>query len=209
MARILLVEDDEATRSVFEAILRYDAHQVLLAANGRQALLLVREHRPDIVLSDIRMPGMTGTEFCRELRKDPDLRQTYVILSTGFDSPDVRTEGIASGADDYIGKPVRAEELQARVRIGLRIGALLKEEAELRRKVSEGEKARIETDQALGRVKKLRGDLTEALGGILDRARKLRDACLQGDAKTSLSLAEKACADLEELRSRVAPRDGP
>lgn len=209
MAKVLLIEDDESTRSVVEAILKYDAHEVLLAANGRQGLLQVRQYRPDIVFSDVKMPGMTGTEFCAELRKDPEHRQTYVILSTGFDSPEVRTEGLAAGADDYIAKPLRADELQARIRIGLRFAALRKKESELRKRAEDAEKARADLEGSLGKVKKLRGDLAENLGSMLDRARKLRDACHQGNPKDALAMAEKACTDLEELRNRVAPREGP
>lgn len=209
MARVLLVEDDASTRSVLEAILRYDAHEVHLAANGKQALMLAKEKSPDIVLSDIHMPGMSGIEFCRALRQDPAVADTYVILATGFDSPETRTEGIASGADDYIGKPIRAEELGARVRIGLRMRPLRRELADLQKKVGDAEKGRTEVDRAAARVVKLRADLTESLGLLLGQARALRDACLQGDPKGSLSRAEDLVRGLEDLRTRVAPSEGP
>ncbi len=208
MAKVLLVDDDDGTRSVLEALLRYDGHEVLLAANGKQALILARDRRPEVVLSDIRMPGMEGTEFCRELRKDPDIRDIYVILATGYDSPEQKTEGIASGADDYVGKPVRADELAARMRMALRIRGLQQEVVVLKRKAAEGEKARGEVEAFAARLAKLRGDLTESLGTRLDEARRLVDTARQGDLKSIVEGLEKLVAGVEELRSRVAPREG-
>ena len=164
MAKVLLVEDDDIARGVMEAILRYEAHEVLLAGNGKQALLMAREARPDVVLSDIRMPGMTGTDFCRELRKDPDLREVYFILATGFDTPETKTEGLAAGADDYIGKPIRADELGARIRMGLRVRGLQREVGELRRKASEAERARLDLEATLSRVARVRGEIAKSLG---------------------------------------------
>jgi CheY-like chemotaxis protein len=209
MAKILLVDDDEIARGVIEALLKYEGHEVVLAANGKQALMLVKDRLPDLVLSDIRMPGMLGTDFCRELRKDPGIRDTYVILATGFDSPEQKTEGIASGADDYVRKPVRADELSSRVRMALRIRGLQKEVAESRKKIQEQERAHLAHEQFAGRIHTLRGDLTASLGSRLDTVRRLVDVARQGDVKATYAGLEKLVTEIEELRSRVAPREGP
>jgi DNA-binding response OmpR family regulator len=208
MALILLVDDDEAARGVIEALLKYEGHEVVLAANGTQALFMVKERTPDIVLSDIHMPGMSGIDFCKELRKSPLLRDTYCILATGFDTPEVKTQGIASGADDFIGKPIRADELNARVRMGLRIRGLNREAGDLRKKIQESEKARAELEQVKARITKLRGDLTASLGSVLDAARKAAETSRQGDVKASFASIERLATEIEGLRDRVAPREG-
>jgi len=209
MGRILLVDDDAAARGVLEALLKYEGHELVLAANAKQALFMVKEHPPDLVLSDIQMPGMNGIDFCRELRKDPATRETYVILATGFDDPEMRTAGIAAGADDFIGKPVRSDELNSRVRLAMRLRGLAREAAELRKKVAEAEKVRMELENVRSGVTKLRGDLTESLGSAIDAARKAADSVRQGDTKSSFDRAEKVVTDLEALRDRVAPRKSP
>jgi DNA-binding response OmpR family regulator len=206
MGRILLVDDDESSRGVLEALLKYEGHEIALAANARQALFMIAERAPDLVLSDIQMPGMTGIDFCRELRKDPATRETYVILATGFDTPEARTLGIAAGADDYIGKPIRSDELNARVRLALRLRGLAREAADLRKRIAEGEKVRMELEGVRSGVARLRGDLTEALGSAVDSARRAAESVRQGDAKISFERAEKVVAEIEALRDRVAPR---
>lgn len=209
MGRILIVDDDESSRSVLDALLKYEGHEIVLAANAKQALFMIKESPPDLVLSDVQMPGMTGIDFCRELRKEPATRETYVILATGYDTPDARTQGIAAGADDFIGKPIRSDELNARVRLALRLRGLAREAADLRRRNAEGEKVRLELEQTRAGIGRLRGELTEALGAALDAARRSVEAIRQGDSKASLERAEKVAAEIEALRDRAAPRKSP
>lgn len=208
MARVLLVDDDESARGVIEALLRFEGHEVVMAANATQGLFMLKERSPDVVLSDIAMPGMSGIEFCRALRKDPAVKDAYVILATGLDSQEIRTQGIASGADDYVGKPIRADELNARIRMAVRIRGLSREIADLKRRVQEAEKSRSELDTVRGRVSKLRGDLTENLGTLLDGARRALETSRQGDAKGTHGALERLCAEIEGLRERIAPREG-
>lgn len=206
MGRVLIVDDEESARGVIEALLRYEGHEISLAANAKQALFMIQEQSPDIVLSDIHMPGMSGIDFCRELRRDPATRDVYVILATGMDTAEVRTLGIAAGADDYIGKPIRSDELNSRVRMAMRIRGLMREAADLRRKMGEGEKVRLELEQLRASVAKLRGDLTESLSSALDAARQAADSARQGDVKSSFARMEKVTGEIEALRDRTSPR---
>ncbi len=206
MATILVIEDDDLTRNTMQALLKYEGHEVLLAANGHQGLLVVRDRRPALILSDVRMPGMSGMEFCQELRKDPEVGDTYVILATGHDTPDVRTEGIAAGADDYIGKPVRSDDLNARVRMGLRIRGLQRDAARLRGALDGSEKLRAGMEKTVEKVISLRGHLMTAVGTMLDHARKAEDAARRGDVVTSLASLEAMRAELEGLRGRLVPK---
>jgi DNA-binding response OmpR family regulator len=208
VARILVVDDDAQARGVLEALLRYDGHEVVLAANGRQGLLAARDQGCSVILSDVKMPGMDGIEFCREIRKDPDLKDAYVILATGMDTSSQRTEGIAAGADDYIGKPIRADELQARVRLAIRFRVLREEIADLHRRTAEADRARVDHESLRAKVQEMRGDLGLSLGTLLDAARRAAENARSGDMKFALGSIEAVAAEIEALRARVSPRAG-
>jgi putative two-component system response regulator len=84
--------------------------------DGSSALLLAKEHRPDVVLLDVIMPGMNGYEVCRQLKEDPETRLIPVVFLTGFGSRDARLEGLEAGATDFLNKPCDMVELEVRVR---------------------------------------------------------------------------------------------
>ena len=84
MASVLLVEDEDVERKLIDSVLRNAGHQVLLAGNGAQAMVVAADKRPDIILSDINMPKMNGTELCGKVRAIPDLAGTYIILITAY-----------------------------------------------------------------------------------------------------------------------------
>lgn len=121
-ARILVVDDDESVRLVFVELLRREGFQVIEARNGREALGIAREQRPDLVLLDVRMPGLNGYEVCKQIKADPKLPDTFVVLVSGQttdESPE--SWGLNTGADEYIVKPVRPHEFLARVKFTLRL----------------------------------------------------------------------------------------
>jgi DNA-binding response OmpR family regulator len=169
---------------------------------------MARDRAPEIVLSDVNMPGMDGIEFCRAIRADADLRGIYVILATGVDTPQQRTEGIAAGADDYVAKPIRADELQARLRLATRFRVLQREVADLQRRAADADRIRLDAETFQGRVKDLRGELGIALGTILDGVRRTAENARSGDLKFAAASAEKVVAEVEALRTRVAPPPG-
>jgi CheY-like chemotaxis protein len=107
VAVILIVDDEEPVRS-FLAQLFSDRYQVRVASNGGQALTLIHELRPDIVLSDVMMPVLNGAELCRRLKADVETRDIPVILMTsaGARSTD------ATGAEAYIAKPFDLDEIE-------------------------------------------------------------------------------------------------
>jgi diguanylate cyclase len=110
-ARIVLAEDEPDIRQNLQRLLRLEGYEVWAGCNGQEALTLVREHRPDLVISDVMMPEMTGHELTRALRADPQLSHLPVILLTArADHQDVR-EGMNLGADDYLTKPFQRSEL--------------------------------------------------------------------------------------------------
>lgn len=117
---ILLVEDEPAQRDVIAYNLAAEGYQVAEASDGEEAMLLVAENPPDLVILDWMMPNLSGIEVCRRLKSDPDTRAIPVImLSARLDVPD-RVRGLETGADDYVSKPYSMAELMARIRANLR-----------------------------------------------------------------------------------------
>ena len=115
MALIVLMEDDAATRMLVASVLKKDGHQVLAAENGRDGLLLVSQHQPELVISDVQMPEMSGFQMLAALRQDLALAATPVILLTSLQERGHMRTGMNSGADDYLTKPFRPAELREAV----------------------------------------------------------------------------------------------
>jgi DNA-binding response OmpR family regulator len=112
MALIVLMEDDAATRTLVASVLKKDGYDVLSAENGLEGLALVREHVPDLVISDVQMPVMDGFAMLQALRADAALLGIPVILLTSLQERAHMRIGMTSGADDYITKPFRPGELR-------------------------------------------------------------------------------------------------
>ena len=115
--KILIVDDDEITRILMAEILAdLDDVTVLSAESGAEALHLAAQHRPDLVLLDIYMPGMDGIEVCRRLLAEPATQDTAVMFITAASTPEDEERGLAAGALDFIRKPISPGIVQARAR---------------------------------------------------------------------------------------------
>ncbi|MFN8024252.1 MAG: response regulator transcription factor [Acidimicrobiales bacterium] len=114
---VMVVEDDHAVRSLVRMLLEDDGLTVIEAANGRAAIHAFAQHPVDLVLLDLRLPGMNGFDVCRELRRTSDV--PIIMVTAQQDSHDV-VAGLEVGADDYVTKPFNDRELLARVRARLR-----------------------------------------------------------------------------------------
>ncbi len=119
---VLVVEDNLALLAATARVLRSGGFQVCEAATGQQALELVRTRRPGMVLLDVVLPDQDGLSVCREIKRDPVLRGTFVVLVSGQRTrSDEQAEGLDVGADGYIARPVENRELLARMRAFQRI----------------------------------------------------------------------------------------
>jgi signal transduction histidine kinase len=121
--RILLVEDHGEVRNFIKSLLEPN-HDVIVAANGQEALEKVESGLPDLVVSDVMMPVMSGTELCRAIKSDPKLSFTPVILLTARVGSEATLEAYSHGADDFVPKPFHPQVLMARIRAQLKLRAL-------------------------------------------------------------------------------------
>ena len=118
--QVLVVEDEPAQREVLAYNLEAEGYGVTRAASGDEALLLVSEIEPDVIILDWMLPGVSGIEICRRLKTNPATRNIPVIMLTARTEEADRVRGLETGADDYVVKPYSVIELMARVRTQLR-----------------------------------------------------------------------------------------
>ncbi|MCU0898996.1 MAG: phosphate regulon transcriptional regulator PhoB [Cypionkella sp.] len=117
---VLLVEDEPAQREVLAYNLEAEGFRVVQAGNGEDALLLVDEDTPDIIILDWMMPELSGIEVCRRLKMRPETRAIPIIMLSARAEEVDRIRGLETGADDYVIKPYSVLELMARARVQLR-----------------------------------------------------------------------------------------
>jgi CheY-like chemotaxis protein len=167
-ARILVTDDAPDVLLLTRTLLEDEGYEVFEATTGQECLESARKHRPDIVLLDVMLPDVTGTEVCRQIKSDPALGQTFVILVSGVRiSSDFQADGLDVGADGYIIKPVTNRELVARVQSMVRIK---RAEDALRQKEKEQERLILELQEALQEIKTLKGFIP-----ICSSCKKIRD----------------------------------
>jgi two-component system phosphate regulon response regulator PhoB len=117
---ILVVEDEDALSTLLQYNLEKEGYDVALAVDGEEALMLVNERLPDLIVLDWMMPKISGIEVCRRLRSRADSRNVPIVMLTARGEESDRIRGLDTGADDYVIKPFSMSELTARIRAVLR-----------------------------------------------------------------------------------------
>ncbi len=134
-AKVLIVDDVETNRLILEEIISGMGCEPILADNAELALELVKEHAPQLVLTDISMPGMDGYELCRVLKANEKTKNIPIVFISAFDHPEDIVEGLSLGGEDYITKPFVAEVIEARVGVYLRLNEAKQELMEMNRRL--------------------------------------------------------------------------
>src|SRR3989449_7193178 len=129
---VLVVDDDQRNVRLMESILRSSGYQVLKAYNGEEALQVVENDSPDLLLLDVMMPKMSGFELCQRLKGRYQTRLLPIILVTALNALEDKVQALEFGADDFLSKPINKVELLAKVRSVLRVKGL-QDELELKR----------------------------------------------------------------------------
>ena len=155
---VILVADDEPVNlSLIKRRLEWEDYRVVTAEDGGQAVVTAKRVMPDLIILDVMMPVLDGLDACRLLKEDPSTRDIPVIFLSALDDTDTKVNGLALGANDYISKPFRVEELLARVAVAIR----LKRERDLLQESAEELRRRAEAASEMS--------MTDALTGLLNR----------------------------------------
>jgi PAS domain S-box-containing protein len=210
--RILVVDDNPDILRGTARLMEQAGYTVDRAASGEEALLTAQSHRPDLLLLDHDLPGINGTEVCRQIKQDPALADTLVIIVSALHAEsDQQAEGLELGADGYIGRPIGNRELLARVQAYVRIQRLTRslhlQAEELQRSNEAATQAHLATRRLMADVVAARERLEMANQALLSEntARKLAEAALrvhQVELEMQAEELRRSQAALDAARAR-------
>jgi PAS domain S-box-containing protein len=196
--RILMVDDDPDILAGTARLLEKAGYTVDRAASGEEALLAARNHRPDLWLLDHDLPGINGTEVCRQIKRDPALADSLVVIVSALHAEsDQQAEGLELGADGYIGRPIGNRELLARVQAYVRIQRLTRS---LHLQAEELKQSHEAANQAHRATHRLMADAVAARKRL-----EIANQALQSE-NTARKLAEAAREETLSRLQRIASR---
>ncbi len=212
-ARILVVDDIAANVRLLEAKLAAEYFEVLTANGGKEALDVIAQQSPDLVLLDVMMPGMDGFEVCQRIRANPKTRFLPVVMVTALSDQVDRVRGLESGADDFLTKPVNDVALFARVRSLVRLKMVM-DEWRLREQTSgEGDLLELQADAEEKGMLAAKALLVESFAPAAERLIELlKHDCERVDVATTsaeaMRMAQAGAYDLVITNLWIGNEDG-
>lgn len=116
MTKIMVVDDDKDATALFEEVLRAEGYDPILLNESAKAIQIAKQEKPSLFILDLMMPEPDGFKLCRMLRMEPEFRSTPIIIVTALNDTDSRIVAIGAGANDYLTKPFRLDELYASIK---------------------------------------------------------------------------------------------
>ena len=116
MTKIMVVDDDKDATALFEEVLRSEGYEPILLNESAKAVQLAKKEKPALFILDLMMPEPDGFKLCRQLRKEPEFKSTPIIIVTALNDTDSRIVAIGAGANDYLTKPFRLDELYTSIK---------------------------------------------------------------------------------------------
>ena len=209
-ARILVVDDVPANVRLLEAKLTAEYFEVITAYDGEGALACVESQAPDLILTDIMMPGMDGFELCKRLKADPNVAHIPVVMVTALNEVSDRIRGLEAGADDFLTKPVNDLILISRVKSLVRL-KLMTDELRVRRATTSQASVATDPGTGLGR----RAKFLVAEHSALAAEHLMRELCDDGqavswepDPEAAFDLSQQEDFDVLIVNLRLGQEDG-
>ena len=206
--RMLVVDDEERNRKLIEGYLEGEGYELCSASDGADALKCVESFQPDVVLLDVMMPGLNGYDVCRAIKSDPKHKLCQVMMVTALSGDRNTVEGLDTGADDFVSKPVRREEFLAKVRALVRVRETLLDLDETSRQLAERNRE-LELKKMLAQsiVHDLKSPLQVVLGNLELLARKEPQLSEQlGRCRDSAKRMQKMIMDLLDVEALAEGR---
>ncbi|MDL1909583.1 response regulator transcription factor [Chloroflexi bacterium CFX6] len=116
MTKIMVVDDDKDATALFEEVLRAEGYDPILLNESAKAIQIAKQEKPSLFILDLMMPEPDGFKLCRMLRREPEFKNTPIIIVTALNDTDSRIVAIGAGANDYLTKPFRLDELYASIK---------------------------------------------------------------------------------------------
>ncbi len=190
MRKVLVIDDDISFRRVLEYNLQEEGYEVITATGGDEGLRLFDEHGPDLVITDMKMPGMDGLQVLKGIKERSP--ETLVIIITAFGAVDAAVEAMKLGAYDYITKPFNRDELKLVVRKALQLSTLVEENRQLRTELAD----RTDFRNMVG--------ISKGMEKVFEMVRKVADTeatvLITGESGTGKELVAKAIHTLSSRR---------
>lgn len=182
--KILIVDDVETNRIILEEIIKGMGCNPISAESGEMALEILKEEMPQLILTDISMPGMDGYQFCRMLKTTEKTKDIPVIFISAFDHPEDIVEGLFLGGEDYITKPFVPEVIEARVGVRLSLSKAKLELLEINRRLQ------ISIDEQLKQMEQEKKNVLYALSNLVMQNADMRQGQMERQKKNCRILAQ-------------------